>query len=608
MNQTPLLRNSRIDPISLEIIGGTIEATRREMELQIERTARSVVIREGRDYRAGIFDRQGRNVSSASGAAHVDPILQNFALEDVHDGDVFVWNDPFKSAGGLTHLPDICITQPVFWNGKMVAYSQAFGHVSDVGGLAPGSVTISATDIHQEGIIIPPVKIADAGRINDALYRTIINNSRYPSDVQGDLDALIMACRVGVTRVRGLFDRFGEEAVEIGFEELLESCARALREVAFPQIPDGSYPFEDFVEIAGAVPAETRKYLRLKVTMIKQGDHVTFDFDGTDAQSKAAINIAGDERFYVKYIVSIFRNLVPDTIFNGGAIRAISARLPEGTLLSARYPASASCRAYTLFRLPELCLGALSRALKGRTPGSSDTRSTWGVATTNEYGERVFFRDGIGGGGGGRDGFDGSDALNGNVRGRSRPVEFMEAHYPLQVEEDGLRTDSAGPGTFRGGQGCRRVTRFLAPGVIHVVDDRLQTQPWGVAGGKAGAGTTYVLNPGTPDERRIGCKVDAIAVKTGDRLEAMTCGGGGWGDPFARDPEKVAAEVADGRITPAAAHDDYGVVLTHDSIVVAQATTALRARPRSAPKPLFDRGDRFAALEDAGDIRWTVAN
>ena len=608
----PILRNAAIDPITLEIIGGTIESTRREMELQIERTARSVVIREGRDYRAGIFDGQGRNVSSASGAAHVDPILQNYRLEDIEDGDVFIWNDPFKSAGGLTHLPDICLTQPILWNGKLVAYAQAFGHVSDIGGLAPGSVTISATDIHQEGLIIPPVKIISRGKINEPLYRTIINNSRYPHDLQGDLDAIMMACRVGEARVRGLFERYGVEVVEAGFEELLERCARALREVAFPQIPDGDFPFEDYVEVAGAVPAESRKFIRLKVTMRKKGDHLTFDFEGTDAQSKAAINIAGDERFYVKYIVSIFRNLVPDTIFNGGAVRAISCKLPPGTLLSARYPASASCRAYTLFRLPELCLGALSRALNGKTPGSSDTRSTWGIATLNSFGERVFFRDGVGGGGGGRDGFDGSDALNGNVRGRSRPVEFMEAHYPLLVIEDGLRCDSGGPGQFRGGLGCRRVVEFLAPGVIHMVDDRLQTQPWGVAGGKAGAGSSYVLNPNAEGERRIGHKIDALPVKTGDRLEVMTCGGGGWGDPMRRDIALVAADVSTGRVSIAAARDDYGVAMTNGATVDEKATERLRAERKSAQSNnkshLFDRGTRYAALEASGDIRWTVPN
>ena len=191
--------SSAVDPITLEIIGGTVESTRREMELQIERTARSVVIREGRDYRAAVFDRHMRNVSSASGAAHVEPILENYPIEEVEEGDVFIWNDPFKSAGGLTHLPDLCITQPVFWKGGLVAYVQAYGHVTDIGGLTPGSVMIGATDIHQEGLIIPPVKIFSRGEVVEPLYRTVLNNSRYPDDVQGDLDAEIMACRIGAT-------------------------------------------------------------------------------------------------------------------------------------------------------------------------------------------------------------------------------------------------------------------------------------------------------------------------------------------------------------------------------------------------------------------------
>ena len=597
-----------IDPITLEIVGGTVESTRREMELQIERTARSVVIREGRDYRAAIFDRHGRNISSASGAAHVDPIPDNYALEDIADGDVFIWNDPFKSAGGLTHLPDLCLTQPVFWNGEIVAYAQAYGHVTDVGGLTPGSVMINATDIHQEGIIIPPVKIFEAGQVVEPLYRTIINNSRYPDEVQGDLDAEIMACRIGAARLEGLFERYGPEVVDLCFEELLERCARALREVAFPRIPDGAYPFEDFVEIAGAVPAEPRKFIRLKVTMIKQGDHVTFDFTGTDSQSPASINIAGDERYYVKYVVSIFRNLVPDTIFNGGALRAISCILPKRSVLSAEYPASASCRAFTLFRLPELCLGALSRALPSATPGSSDTRSVWGIATANEDGEHVFFRDVLGGGGGGRATVDGSDGLNGNVGGRSIPAEFVEAFYPMVVEWDRMPEDSGGPGCHRGGLGCERMIRIEASGLLHVIDDRQQTQPWGVSGGKAGGGTDYVLNPGRADEQHLDRKIDALAVEAGARLLAITPGGGGWGDPFERESGRVAEDVALGHVSRRAARDRYGVVIGADGELDSTATDLMRREHHAKGERVsnFDRGERFERHLAAGDIELTV--
>jgi N-methylhydantoinase B len=578
------------------------------MELQIERTARSVVIREGRDYRSGIFDRQGRNVSSASGAAHVDPILQNYAIEDVEDGDVFIWNDPFKSAGGLTHLPDLCITQPIFWNGDLVAYVQSYGHVTDVGGLTPGSVMIGATDIHQEGIIIPPVKIFSRGEVVEPLYRTIVNNSRYPDDLRGDLDAEIMACRIGVARIRALFERYGPEVVDACFEELLERCARALREVAFPQIPNGTYPFEDFVEVAGAVPAETREFIRLKVTMIKEDDHVTFDFTGTDTQSAASINIAGDERYYVKYIVSIFRTLVPDTIFNGGALRVISCVLPKGTVLSAEYPASASCRAFTLFRLPELCLGALSLALAEATPGSSDTRSVWGIATVNEEGEQVFFRDVLGGGGGGRCDVDGSDALNGNVAGRNRPAEFVEAFYPIVVEQDALGVDSGGPGLHRGGLGCHRVVRFLAPATLHIIDDRMQLQPWGVRGGLAGRGTRYVLNRGSTTEHRFDHKIDALRLEAGDRLSAMTPGGGGWGDPLDRDPEHVSEDYRLGLVSRDSALEDYGVILNDQGDVDISVTEAER-KSRRAKRHLvtfFDRGQRFRERLAEGRISLTI--
>ena len=599
---------SPIDPITVEIVAGTIESTRREMELQIERTARSVVIREGRDYRAGIFNRDGKNVSSASGAAHVDPILQNYSREQVEEGDVFIWNDPFKSAGGLTHLPDLCVTQPIFWNDEIVGYAQAFGHMTDVGGIQPGSVMIGATDIHQEGIIIPPVKLYSRGEVVEPLYRTILNNSRYPEDVRGDLDAEVMACRTGVARIAEMFDKLGAAVVDACFEEMLERCARALREVAFPRIPDGEYPFEDFVELAGAVPEEPREFIRLKVNMIKQGDHVTFDFSGTDAQSAASINIAGDERFYTKYVVSIFRNLVPDTIFNAGATRAISCRLPKRSVLSAEYPASASCRAFTLFRLPELCLGALGRALPDSVPGSSDTRSVWGVATRNEEGEPAFFRDVLGGGGGGRQSVDGSDALNGNVAGRSVPAEFIEAIYPMIVERDALPADSGGAGEYRGGLGCERMIRFLAPGILHVIDDRMQTQPWGIAGGAAGGGTRYVLNPGTDREVLFDRKIDAYPVEAGDRLLAITPGGGGWGDPLIRDPQAVADDVALGLVTPEAAKREYGVVTNENGAPETATTAALRTtlKEQRGHTALFDRGQRLRDLVRDGRISLTV--
>ena len=416
-----------------------------------------------------------------------------------------------------------------------------------------------------------------------------------------------MACRIGVARMHELLGRYGLDVVEACFEELLERCARALREVAFPQIPNGSYPFEDFVEVAG-VPQEPRDFIRLRVTMVKDDEGVLFDFTGTDAQSAASINIAGDERFYIKYVVSIFRNLVPDTIFNGGAVRAIRCTLPpKGSVLTAKYPASASCRAFTMFKLPELCLGALSIALGGRTPANSETRSVWGIATKNDVGDRVFFRDGLGGGGGGRPDVDGSDALNGNVAGRSRPAEFIEAFYPVVVEQDALGVDSAGAGFHRGGFGCHRIVRFLEPASMHIIDDRMQLQPWGLLGGTAGNGTDYVLNPDTPDEIRFDRKVDSHQLRAGDRLSVRTPGGGGWGDPLKRDPSVVREDVTNGLLSEAAATEEYGVMFA-DGNVDSVATKACREALRRKRRPLmfFDRGVRFRDRLSEGRITLTT--
>jgi N-methylhydantoinase B len=246
--------------------------------------------------------------------------------------------------------------------------------------------------------------------------------------------------------------------------------------------------------------------------------------------------------------------------------------------------------------------------LAGHTPGSSDTRSTWGFATTNEAGERIFFRDGIGGGGGGRPNVDGSDALNGNVAGRNRPAEFVENFYPIVVEHDRLARDSGGPGEHRGGHGCSLLVRFTAPGVLHIIDDRMRTQPWGVAGGKAGAGTSYTLNPGTSEERRFLHKIDAFPIKPGDRLLATTCGGGGWGDPLARPVDRVAEDVAVGRVSPQCAKSDYCVILDAQGNVDIDASAEQRRSAIAQRKTgaLFDRGTRYADLTAEGLVAWTV--
>ncbi len=305
-----------VSPILLEIVEGTMESSRKEMELQVERTACSTVIREQHDYRAAVFDRRGRGISAVSSAANVRPILKGFT-EEIQEGDIFIWDDPYKD-GGISHLPDLCITAPVFWESQVVAFIQVYGHTHDVGGMRPGSMVLDATDIFQEGFIIPPVKLYERGKLNSALYQTILNNTRYPEMLQGDLDAEIAACKIGIRRVSELVHRYGLEVVEECFDALLSRCAQTLKEEVLPQIPDGNYSFEDFIETSGMSSKEGLEFVRMKVTLRKQEDHIVFDFTGTGEQLNVSINCPADAAYYVKYLSCILRLLAPNIVMNDG--------------------------------------------------------------------------------------------------------------------------------------------------------------------------------------------------------------------------------------------------------------------------------------------------
>ncbi len=591
------LSASAANPILLEIVEGTIESSRKEMELQIERTARSTVIREQHDYRAAIFDRHGRGISAVSSAANVQPILEGFA-EDTREGDLFIWNDPYKG-GGISHLPDICITAPVLWEGRIIAFIQVYGHVHDVGGVSPGSMPLEATEIFQEGLVIPPVKLYQGGRLNQALYQTILNNSRYPEMLQGDLDSEIAACKIGVRRITELFHRYGLEAVEECFDLLLARCARTLKEEVLPQIPEGEYPFEDFIETAGMSRQKLSEFVRMKVTLRKTSGHMVFDFAGTGDQASVSINCPADQEYYIKYLSCILRLLAPEIVMNDGQKEVLEAVIPKGTILSPEFPASCSHRHWTIFRLTEVCMGALVKAMAGGGTGSSDTRCVITLVARDREGQQFLIRDVMGAGSGARPYADGDDCVTANVRGRNMPCEFFETFYPVQVEKLALRPDSGGPGKFRGGMGYLKEIRFLTEGFIMVADDRMLLQPFGASGGDAGAGSLYALNPETDQELSIPNKTDFVPIKNGDVLRILTPGGGGWGDPLDREPERVLQDVRLGRVSMDSARHDYGTVIDRDSMKILEGETdqeKKKLRHSRPPLRIIDRGERFRDL------------
>ena len=585
------------NPILLEIVEGTIESSRKEMELQVERTARSTVIREQHDYRAAVFDRRGRGISAVSSAANVQPILGGFA-EDIREGDLFIWNDPYKG-GGISHLPDICITAPALWEDRLAAFIQVYGHMHDVGGVKPGSMSLDTTEIFQEGLIIPPVKLYDRGQLNRALYDMILNNSRYPQMLQGDLDAEIAACQIGVRRITELVRRYGLKEVEECFDLLLARCARTLKEEVLPQIPEGSYPFEDFIETAGMSRQEPLEFARMKVTLRKKPESMVFDFTGTADQVNVSINCPADPEYFVKYLSCILRLLAPEIVMNDGQKEVLEAIIPTGTILSPEFPASCSNRHWTIFRLTEVCMGALVKAMTGGGTGSSDTRCSVTFVARNDGGRQFLIRDVMGAGSGARPYADGDDCVTANVKGRNLPCEFFETFYPVRVEKLALRPDSGGPGQFRGGLGYLKEVRFLTDGFIMIRDDRMLLQPFGAAGGQAGAGSLYILNPGTEKERPNPTKTDFMPIKEGDLLRILTPGGGGWGDPLDREPEKVLEDLRLDRISLDAARREYGVLIDPDSIELLDGQTdqeRKKLRDSRPPLKIVDRGERFRRL------------
>lgn len=300
---------SELSPVVLEVIEGSIRSAEIEIEAAVERTARSPMIRDQHDYRVALFDARGRKLTGRSYSAVVEPVFERWAVDEIRPGDVFFWNDPYNSTGGIGHVPDLCTTVPIFHGERLIAFAQVFGHHDDVGGMVPGSLPVHATSLHQEGLIVPPIKLYDAGQRNDAAFEIICRNSRLPDHLRGDIDAEIGACLVGARRVLELCDRYGADTVEAGFDALIAACARTIREELLPKIADGVYTWEDYVEHDGV---EAPRLHAIRLTMTKTPEKLVLDFTGTDPQARGPINWAanyGEYRFAKKWIAPILRNL-----------------------------------------------------------------------------------------------------------------------------------------------------------------------------------------------------------------------------------------------------------------------------------------------------------
>jgi N-methylhydantoinase B len=557
-----------IDPIVLEIVEGTLASVEAEVEAAIERTSRSPMIREARDFRGGIHDRHCRKLTGRSYSALVQPIVRDFPLASMRPGDVFFHNDVYQSEGGIGHLPDLCVTVPVFHEGDVVAFVQAFGHHDDIGGSVPGSMPSHGTSYYQEGLIVPPVRLYQAGQPNDDLIRVMVRNSRLPESLRGDLDAEVAACRMGAERIADLFERYGRGQVEGCFDAILARTTETFRRELLSKIPDGTYVWEDYAEHDGVDPPRLHTQ---RMTLTKTEERLIIDFAGTSPQAKGPINHAGDYAdgvFLKKWIAPILRNLAdtPERMaeldVNEGVVPLIELRFPPpGTLLTPIFPAPVNARTFVILRLLGILAGVLAKATGGDMPADQETIRYTGFYGTDSEGQQYLMREVLGGGSGGRPWADGSDTIHVVPDSKNLPVEFTETRFPLRVESLSLAPDSGGAGLRRGGLGYRKEIRALVDCWFLSVADRSILSCWGLKGGLAGKPFRVTVDPGGQSERVLEGLVDDEPIPAGTLVRIDTTGGGGWGDPLDREPALVELDVLQGKVSLAAAREEYGVVV-----------------------------------------------
>lgn len=605
---------SELGPIELEVIHGTIRAAELEIEAAVERTARSPMIRDQHDYRVALFDAKGRKLTGRSYSAIVEPVFEYFEEGDIHPGDVFFWNDPYNSCGGIGHVPDLCTTVPIFHQDRLIGFSQVFGHHDDIGGSVPGSLPVQATDSWMEGVLIPPIKLYERGVLNEAAFKIIVRNSRLSDHLAGDLDAEIGAARLGSRRIVALAERYGVATLEAAFEQILKNTAEIFRQEIFPQIEDGTYHYEDYIEADGV---DAPRLHALRVTMTKTPDKLTLDFSGTDPEAKGPINWAIDEmdgRYFRKWLAPVLRSLAAsperaaEIDCNEGVLDVIDVKFPDkGTLITPTFGKPTGMRFFLMLRSLGIFAACLSKATGGKMPADHETIRIWGLTGGKTQDDFYLFREVLGGGGPGRPWADGSDVVHIVPNSRNLPAEFSETRYPILVEKLALKCDSGGSGFRRGGLGYDKQIRTLSECRLISNADRSILGCYGVNGGKAGASYQISVLGEDGEETVHPGMTDTVSVPAQTSVRVVTTGGGGWGDPLDREIEMVVYDLQCGLISAQAAREDYGVAVrlqgrTWRADVAATEKRRADMKVQRGPLPMFDRGAAFAALQAAGKV------
>ena len=573
-----------IDPITFEVIKSALDTLADEMALVVMRTACSHILRDAMDYSTAVCDAKGRFVAQGlTNPIHLgsfpDAMRRLVAEygETAVPGDIFALNDPYGSGG--MHLPDIFVVKPVFVDGAIVGYAGTLGHQSDIGGIAPGSMALYSTEIYQEGLRIPLMKLYDAGEPNRTLFQLIEKNVRVPVEVLGDIDALVAACASCERGLERLVSRYGRETFAHYVEALHDHAERLMRD-EIAAMPDGVYEFEDFLDGMGDVPEP----VRFKVTITISGDTVLIDWDGTSPQLDAAINGPLPTTNSMSYLAvrCAARAPIPNC---EGFIRPITVTAPLGTVVNPTEPAACASRGIIAYRMLDAMFGAFSEVAPDRIPAACEGGPTSTQFSCTHEGRRYVTGGGTLGCWGGRHDMDGLDGVsNPGANMSNQPIELLEASVPMEITRYGLVENSGGPGRSRGGYALVREYRVLSDdAILHVRSDRRAILPYGLHGGQPGTPSWNIINPG-PDQYTLAvCPMRPIPLERNDRFRHIQPGGGGFGNPLERDPDKVLDAVDNEMITPEYAFDVYGVVIDGravDHAATAEQRRALAASPR----------------------------
>jgi N-methylhydantoinase B len=583
-----------VDTVTVDIIENALRNAREEMDAVLFRTAMSPGIREQGDCFPMIANKDGKMVVGQFGS-FIHGFMDAYQGE-LEEGDIVLTNDPYMTNAAVSHLPDWMVLVPIFKEGRHIAWSAMFGHMSDNGGIVPGSIPIKAESIFQEGIRIPPTKLYKKGELQGDILDLILHNVRTPQWNRFDLNALVAACNTAAKRCIEIAERFGDDIFYSTMEIMLERNHIAMEAIINMLVPEEPRTFEDYVcdDGVGMGP------YKIRCKMWREGNKAIFDFDGTDPQANSSINFYLNEDMFKMFFGSFTINLVdPQILFNDGFYDLVDVRIPAGSLLKPHFPAALSGRTHALGRIFDVMGGLLGQGAPEamNAAGFSDSPHLFysGYDDNEEWFQ--LFQIGFGGVPGRPvgDGPDGHSLWPGftNV-----PNEFIEAYFPLRIERYETIADSGGAGMHRGGNGLSVAYRFLNDGQIAIHDERWLTYPWGVTGGEPGQRSTKLLVRADGTEEYLPAKCDGIEVKKGDLLYFNTWGGGGWGDPFQRDVQLVLDDVKRGLVSVEGA-TRYGVVITEELQIDQVATDQMRktlSEQRGATE-LFDFGGTIEEIK-----------